>query len=58
MLDDSPDDFINLTNLAQQSEESCQLFDELFGNEIDASVASIECCGDKSSLGTVIINDQ
>ena len=57
MFDDSPDDFIDLTNMEQQS-ESCALFEELFGDENEAPVAPIECFGDKSSLGTPVINDQ
>jgi hypothetical protein len=58
VLDDSPDDFVDLSNLEEQSEESCQLFDELFGNENDASFASIECCGDNPPSGTLAIINQ
>lgn len=56
MLDDSPGGFVDLTGMEQQQECS-ELFDELFGDENDP-VAAIECCGDSSTSGILIVNDQ
>lgn len=60
MFDDSLDGFVDLTGMQQQQECSGpfdELFDELFGDE-NAPVASVECCGDNSTSGILIVNDQ
>ena len=56
MLDDSLGGFVDLTGMEQQQECS-ELFDELFGDENDP-VTALECCGDSSTSGILIVNDQ
>lgn len=57
MFDDSSDNFVDLTDLDEQPEPSDNL-DELFGDENDAPVDSIECCGVKSLSGALVTIDQ
>jgi hypothetical protein len=57
VFDDSSDNFIDLTDLHEQPEPSDN-FDELVGDEDDAPVASIECCGVKSLSGALATIDQ
>jgi hypothetical protein len=57
VFDDSPDDFVDFVGLGQQQQPSDN-FDELFGDENDAPVDSIECSGVKPSSGALVTNDK
>jgi hypothetical protein len=57
VFDDSSDNFIDLTDLVEQPEPSDN-FHELFGDENDAPVVDIECCGVESSSSALVTIDQ
>jgi hypothetical protein len=57
VFDDSPDGFVDLTGLGQQQQPNDN-FDELFGDENDAPVDSVDCGDAKPSSGALVITDQ